>query len=314
MVMWSFFSAVKAEMWLFRSMDLSDLSKVLPLLRNNQAGIQVYWSLLKITGRKGREYRHARPYSGKTPLTQKVLCIHPSHRGPGQGGVCQFPQMPCFRNDLLRAPRQGGCHFCHGDLPSALLHMITDGWHLEGCFMSAADKKRSELLWVKQIWVIEMCGVDHYQQNSQASDLSFLLLGCHLSILTKALTYWATHTTMISPMDYISACLTAGGDTTVPLWSPESQPSLDPLPVCCCLTLMPDQHWSPAHYTLSLVFPSLGCQPLLQRLGTTSPVLVLSVSPEHWLYNSVDMFSLLRNLYMSDNVSHVQVGAIRTLH
>lgn len=54
--------------------------------------------------------------------------------------------------------------------------MITDCLHLEGCFRSAADKERSELPWVKQIWVIEVCGINHYQLNSPASDLSFLFL------------------------------------------------------------------------------------------------------------------------------------------
>lgn len=55
------FSAVNAEMRLFRSLDLSDLSEVISLLRNNQAKPPSLLIPVKIAGGKRRKGRYARP-------------------------------------------------------------------------------------------------------------------------------------------------------------------------------------------------------------------------------------------------------------
>lgn len=51
------FSAVNAEMRLFRSVDLSDLLEVIPLLRCNQAEHPSLLIPVKIAGRKKRKGR-----------------------------------------------------------------------------------------------------------------------------------------------------------------------------------------------------------------------------------------------------------------
>lgn len=149
---------VNAQMKLFRSMDLSDMSKSYRSLEIIRTGIYVYWSRLNPwKKRKRREtcwvLEKEKSQWPRGPLA--LASTHPTEDLGRVATVCLFRCLgPAVPTDYGGLPGRETATVVMGNWNLFRSPMITDLCYLEGCLRGAADKERSEPLWVKHIWVI----------------------------------------------------------------------------------------------------------------------------------------------------------------
>lgn len=134
---------VNAQMKLFRSMDSSiyvDWSRLNPWKKRK--GRQKCWVLEKEKSQWPRgplalAFTHPTEDLGRVATVRLFRCLSPA-----------------VPTDYGGLPGRETATVVMGNWNLFQSPMITDLWYLEGCLRGAADKERSELLWVKHIWVI----------------------------------------------------------------------------------------------------------------------------------------------------------------
>lgn len=145
-------------MKLFRSMGLSDVSKSYRSLEIIRTSVYVYWSKLNPwKKRKGRqmcwvlEKEISQWHNGPLALAS----THPTEDWAGWQLSCLFRCLsPAVPTDYGGLSGRETATVVMENWNLFRSSMITDLWYLEGCLRGAADKERSELFWVKHVWVI----------------------------------------------------------------------------------------------------------------------------------------------------------------